>query len=225
MADQSINKKIPRLEILNGIEPLAFITPIKKINEGHDLSAFLTSKAYSDIVKFILQLNYAMLPNYITGSKESLDNNRTWGLDKSTIILSDTVNRLRNLLAEIERIIDSNPPAPGPRRFGNISFRKWAESVEYQSKALLEYYIPANTLRVRSSSGIGPHDELASYLLGSFGSPQRLDYGTGHELSFLAFLGGIWKLGGFEETDLPGDQERGIVTGVIEPYVDKGNVL
>lgn len=36
------------------------------------------------------------------------------------------------------------------------------------------------------------------YLLGSFGSPQRLDYGTGHELSFAAFLCGIWVLGGFQ---------------------------
>lgn len=26
------------------------------------------------------------------------------------------------------------------------------------------------------------------HLLSSFGSPQRLDYGTGHELSFLAYL-------------------------------------
>jgi len=30
--------------------------------------------------------------------------------------------------------------------------------------------------------------EITSYLLGAFGSGQRLDYGTGHELSFAAFL-------------------------------------
>jgi hypothetical protein len=37
-------------------------------------------------------------------------------------------------------------------------------------------------------------------------------YGTGHELSFLAFLGGIWKLNGFPKTD-PGVEERAIVVG------------
>jgi serine/threonine-protein phosphatase 2A activator len=37
--------------------------------------------------------------------------------------------------------------------------------------------------------------ELAPYLAGSFGSAQRLDYGTGHELSFLAFLCALYQLG------------------------------
>ena len=62
-------------------------------------------------------------------------------------------------------------------------------------------------------------DELSAYLLGSFGSAQRLDYGTGHELSFLAFLGGIWRLGGFEKSNDAGVEERGIVLGILEPYV------
>lgn len=217
MANQVCNKNIPRLETLDENELLTFIVPVKKINEGHDVSAFLMSRAYSDIMIFILQLNYAMFPSYQPHSKAGLENIQIWELDKSAIIFSDTVNRLRTLLADIENIIDEIPPDPGPRRFGNISFRKWAESVERRSKALLERHLPAGTLRVRNSSEIGPHDELASYLLGSFGSSQRLDYGTGHELSFLAFLGSIWKLGGFGGSKNPGDEERGIVVGVIEP--------
>ena len=63
-------------------------------------------------------------------------------------------------------------------------------------------------------------DELASYLLGGFGSSQRLDFGTGHELSFLAFLGCLWKLGGFtagDEISDDGRLERSIVLGVFEP--------
>jgi serine/threonine-protein phosphatase 2A activator len=38
------------------------------------------------------------------------------------------------------------------------------------------------------SDGVDANAELKEYLLGSFGSPQRLDYGTGHELSFVAFI-------------------------------------
>lgn len=217
MANQALKKRIPKLETLDANEPFTFVIPVKKINDGHDVPAFLTSRAYSDIITFVLQLNYAMFPNRIPSLKGDSDSIQTWESDKSAIAFSDTVKRLRNLLADVENIIEQNPPDPGPRRFGNISFRKWAGNVESQCKALLECHLPASVLRARSGSEIGPHDELASYLLGSFGSPQRLDYGTGHELSFLAFLGSVWKLGGFSESKNPGDEERGIVIGVIEP--------
>lgn len=224
MAYQVLPKSTPRLETLDGNEPFTFVIPVKKINDGHDVPAFLTSRAYSDIMTFLLQLNYAMFPNRIPSLKGNSDNIQTWELDKSAITFSDTVNRLRNLLADVENIIDKTPPDPGPRRFGNISFRKWAGNVESQCIALLERHLPAGVLRVKSGSEISPYDELASYLLGSFGSPQRLDYGTGHELSFLAFLGSVWKLGGFSGSENPGDEERGIVIGVMEPYVGRRNV-
>jgi serine/threonine-protein phosphatase 2A activator len=54
--------------------------------------------------------------------------------------------------------------------------------------------------------------------MGSFGSAQRLDYGTGHELSFVAFVACLWKLGFFNDAK-QGDMEREIVLNVIEPYV------
>lgn len=223
MTEQEVNNNIPRLETLDENELVTFIVPVKKINDGQDVPAFLTSRAYSNIMTFVLQLNYAMFPSYISSSTAHLGNSQPWQLDESTIVFSNTVNRLRNLLADIEDIIDETPPDPGPRRFGNISFRKWVERVEDESKSLLERHLPTNILRVRVTCEMDPHPELASYLLGSFGSSQRLDYGTGHELSFLAFLGGIWKLGGFGESKSPGDEERGLVVGVIEPYVDRDN--
>ena len=223
MTEQEVNSNIPRLETLNENELVTFISPVKKINDGQDVPAFLTSRAYNDIMTFVLQLNYAMFPSDISSSTAYLGISQTWQLNKCTIVFSNTVNRLRNLLADIEKIIDETPPDPGPRRFGNISFRKWVERVEDRSKVLLERHLPTNILRVRVTSDTDPHHELASYLLGSFGSSQRLDYGTGHELSFLAFLGGIWKLGGFGESKSPGNEERGIVVGVIEPYVAPDN--
>lgn len=36
--------------------------------------------------------------------------------------------------------------------------------------------------------------EITPYFLGGFGSGQRLDYGTGHELSFAAFLSTLFLL-------------------------------
>lgn len=107
-----------------------------------------------------------------------------------------------------------------------MSFRKWYQIVEERVDELLELHVPEQVLRFGASGregdkdAITPKEELKKYLLGSFGSAQRLDYGTGHELSFLAFLGCLWKLGGFDAKPDPwGTEERGIVMGVIEPYV------
>ncbi|PHH67620.1 hypothetical protein CDD83_6493 [Cordyceps sp. RAO-2017] len=102
------------------------------------------------------------------------------------------------------------PTDPGPRRFGNVSFRRW--------HALVEEGLPALLARALGAAALDD-DEVATYFLGAFGSPQRLDYGTGHELSFLAFLGCLWKLGFFRDGRQGGDIEREIVLEVIEPYL------
>jgi serine/threonine-protein phosphatase 2A activator len=43
--------------------------------------------------------------------------------------------------------------------------------------------------------------ELTEYLNKSFGNETRIDYGSGHELSFAAWLAGIAMLGGFNSED------------------------
>lgn len=191
-----------------------FQTPKKQINDGEDVNFFLTSKGYADIMTWLLQLNAAMFP------KKTASSYRTWSLHDEAVALSDPVQKLRSLLRKLDAVIDEAPPDPGPRRFGNVSFRKWFEIVEQRLPVWLDEVIHFEVLSFGKDDGedVSAKDELVAYLLGSFGSAQRLDYGTGHELSFLAFLGGIWKLGGFAETD-PGVEERGIVIGVVEPYL------
>lgn len=223
MSDGDEASEMPFLELLNQTQPHRFISPLKKINEGQDVSAFLVSKAYGDIMTFLLQLNRAMFPSYIEDlSSSSQKRVQTWDLDCQAVEFSKTVQNLRHLLEELNRIIDEVPPDPGPRRFGNASFKKWYQTVEDRTSDLLKLHLPESTLRYPHDSDITAESELSSYFLGSFGSPQRLDYGSGHELSFLAFLGCIWKLGGFsspEEPTPPGNLERGIVLGLIVPYL------
>ncbi|MCJ1258831.1 Serine/threonine-protein phosphatase 2A activator 1 [Lignoscripta atroalba] len=110
------------------------------------------------------------------------------------------------------------PLDTGPRRFGNAAFKVWHDTVKIRVDDLLTDNLPAEILSFQNDSKMVALDELRAYFLGSFGSPQRLDYGTGHELSFLAFLGCIWKLGGFN-TSSSGEEERGIVIGVIDLYL------
>jgi len=208
-----VNKVSRTLEILPLTEPHTFITPVKKINEGQDVSAFLTSKAYRDIGTFVNQLNRAMCPR-------KTENNRfiSFQLD-SPITYSAPIKQLQELLQKISAIVEEVPPDTGPRRFGNVSFRKWFEILEERIEGLLRSCLPQKVQELESKSeDSSVLQELIAYLLGGFGSAQRLDYGTGHELSFIAFIGCLWKLGTFSHViTVDGSLEREIVIGIIEP--------
>lgn len=56
--------------------------------------------------------------------------------------------------------------------------------------------------------------ELAPYLEDSFGNPTRIDYGTGHEAAFVAFLYCLFRLGLVNEDDFPA-----LVTRVFVEYI------
>ncbi|KAL8736727.1 MAG: hypothetical protein Q9166_000093 [cf. Caloplaca sp. 2 TL-2023] len=159
-----------------------------------------------------------MFPSRTRSTYGSGHNIQPWELGSPQVLLSDIVVQLQGLVKDFNAIIDEVPPDPGPRRFGNVSFRRWYEIVEARTPNLLKHHLPANILYSTEKPRVGVDAELQSYLLGALGSPQRLDYGTGHELSFLAFLGCIWKLGGFGVAS-SGNEERGIVLGIIEPYL------
>lgn len=219
-------ENVPRgtLAILDPSIPHTFAIPSKCINEGEDVQTWLTTFAYTEIMTFLLQLNASMFPLKLADSPKI----RSWELESENAVTSPAVLSLRLMVTKLEAMIDEAPPDPGPRRFGNMSFRKWYQIVEKRVDELLELHVPERVLKFGEEERKGveyavtPREELKKYLLGSFGSAQRLDYGTGHELSFLAFLGCIWKLGGFDvKSDPWGTEERGIVLGVIEPYVVK----
>ncbi|EHA47123.1 serine/threonine-protein phosphatase 2A activator 1 [Pyricularia oryzae 70-15] len=230
--------QLPKLEILPRGKGWKFQAPTKKINDGADVSHFLTSKAYRDICVFVLQLNRSLCPRKKSGAPANAGTVFTLASPRDD---PPSVRRLQTLLDKVVAIVDETPPDPGPRRFGNIAFRTWHKHLEDRVDALLAGSIAPEILSfdndgeqpkaddsaegkadehkiISTASAI---DELRAYFLGSFGSSQRLDYGTGHELSFLAFLGGLWKLGAF--TDGPesdhGDIERSIVLGVFEQYL------
>ena len=198
----------PLLAKVKDVQSHHFEQPTKRIHDGADVSFFLTSVAYRDIITFILQLSRAVIPR-----KEEVDGclkTRTWPLNSEDVTYSDSDTKLRTLLTKLINLIDEVPPDTGPRRFGNVSFRKWYKLVEDQVDDLLQECLPEPLLAAR--------EEIGPYLLGSFGSPQRLDYGTGHELSFLAFLACLWKVDYFPQAE-PGIEERGIVLGVFELYL------
>lgn len=197
------------LDRLRGEKPHTFKVPTKHINEGVDLSTFLVSQGYQDILTFLSQLNKSMFPEKLSTETKS---------SKPGKSCSQTVDGIAELLRELDLLIAEAPPDPGPRRFGNKSFRKWFELTETRASELLEQHLPKQVTSFEHTDTVDAIAELEPYLLGSFGSAQRLDYGTGHELSFLAFLAGVWKLGGFTE-QTQHDVERDIVLGAVQPYL------
>jgi serine/threonine-protein phosphatase 2A activator len=201
----------PRLALLPA-GPRKFRIPKKEIDEGEKVEFWLQSKGHSDVMTFLLQLNIAMFPNTAAPLSSKLN--------PESDALPSVVAGLQKILARLTTFIDDAPPDPGPRRFGNISFRHWHTLVEKSVVSLLSDNLPFPVISYPTTedSPATVVNELSAIFLGSFGSSERLDYGTGHELSFLAFMAGIWKLHGFES--IGEDAERLIVLGVFLPYVN-----
>jgi len=97
---------------------------------------------------------------------------------------------------------------PTPQRFGNLAFRDWGRRLEEQAPALLTALLPEEL-----EPSI-PH--LVPYLVTSFGSFGRIDYGSGHELSFALFLLCLCLLRFVEPTE---EEERQLVLRVFFRYL------
>mmetsp|Transcript_9350 Transcript_9350/g.6717 ORF Transcript_9350/g.6717 Transcript_9350/m.6717 type:complete len:136 (+) Transcript_9350:314-721(+) len=80
-------------------------------------------------------------------------------------------------------------------RFGNKAFRIWLDKVIKDHDKLI-----ASFSKVKGFEKAIP--ELKFYLEDCYGSYERIDYGTGHELNFVVFLFCMFKLGVFIEEDL-----------------------
>lgn len=84
---------------------------------------------------------------------------------------SPLAQRVRAQLLEAAQKVAEVPLLQTPQRFGNPAYRDWL----VQIKPIFE----------------SPNVELNYYILNAFGSSQRIDYGTGHELNFLAYWDGL----------------------------------
>ncbi|KAF2857708.1 Phosphotyrosyl phosphatase activator [Piedraia hortae CBS 480.64] len=196
-----------KLERLPGGKDFHFEKPLKKINDAEGLNFFLSSIAHRDLMIWILQLNRSMFPTR-TANRGFVPSELT-----SPPKYSDAVTHVRALLNELSALIEQAPPSTRPRRFGNVAFQDWYKLAEEASVDLLRKHLPGLLGQYTDEETL--IQELSCYLLGSFGSAQRLDYGTGHELSFIAFLASLWKLHVFED-----GEERAIVVGNIQPYLE-----
>ena len=98
-------------------------------------------------------------------------------------------------LEKLIQLVRDTPPIEQPMRFGNKAFRTWLDKVLASSGE--EVSKLSNDPDFANAV-----PEIKVYLEESFGSYERLDYGTGHELNFVVFLFCLFKLGVFVQEDL-----------------------
>jgi serine/threonine-protein phosphatase 2A activator len=80
--------------------------------------------------------------------------------------------------------MSSNPPSTAPQRFGNLAFRSFHSSLMSSLESLHQHLlaeIPESLVSIL-------RPELFNHFSHCFGNETRIDYGTGHELEFLAYL-------------------------------------
>ncbi|XP_053211897.1 serine/threonine-protein phosphatase 2A activator-like [Panonychus citri] len=145
---------------------------VRRILSINDMDHWFKSKGYKDVTAFIRQLN-----DFAKGAHNHLS-------DRSTIKTPCLLGVLQ-LLDNLTNLVDDIKPIQGDKnqRFGNKAFRLWCEEMRKKCSFLFEENFDP-TLK----------GELLPYLQESFGNQLRIDYGTGHELSFIIFLMGIYKL-------------------------------
>ncbi|PWN89825.1 PTPA-domain-containing protein [Acaromyces ingoldii] len=155
---------------------------VKRIESDEDVHRWKASVAHEHIVLFASRLCEAAV-GLPTRAKPPRGEART-----------TPITSIIELLDKLSGWIDDIAPRAGPQRFGNLAFRDWGAKLEAESASLHRRLLPEQL------HGFIP--ELQSYLIGGFGSWIRLDYGSGHELSFVAWLCFLDRLAFFSQPAL-----------------------
>ena len=84
-------------------------------------------------------------------------------------------------LNHLSQLVDENPPVDLDKsRYGNVMFRTWHKKMTEYSATLHKAILPPTLQHMIP--------EIEGYLFDAFGSPVRIDYGSGHELHFFCWL-------------------------------------
>ena len=143
------------------------------VKDEADLKLWLESAAHRYLVTFLETCN-----THIRGKRIS-----------EAPPPSPQIERLLALLDRLTAMLEAHPPIQQPQRFGNKAFRAYHAALVESAEALVRDMLPP----AAAAAAV----ELAPYLTGAFGNPTRLDYGTGHETSFVVLLVCMDRLGLF----------------------------
>ncbi|XP_062097094.1 uncharacterized protein LOC133803147 [Humulus lupulus] len=157
--------------------PFHFQTPSKRIQSPEDIDQFHESFAGKNFLGFVVALSES-----IRGRKIS-----------DPCHQSPITDSIVSILETLIQWVDEIPPAQMASRYGNVSYRVWQERLVENSETLMLRFLPDE---LRSSTV-----EIIPYFTDSFGNSSRIDYGTGHETNFAAWLYCLARLGVIKEED------------------------
>lgn len=154
-----------------------FMPPERAVLSFEDMPVWEKSEAYYEYIGFITAMNDA-----VQGISLNAQCPRT-----------EVTNGLISMLGKLDTWLTETPPIQQPQRFGNKAFRTWYAKLKENALDLLQEALPSRFYRAVP--------EIQAYLTESFGNATRIDYGTGHEMSFCMFLCCLFKIGAFLVTD------------------------
>ncbi|CAB4374766.1 unnamed protein product [Rhizophagus irregularis] len=178
------------LNITNSLE-YECVEPIKKINDQADVNEWVNTEAFRRLMKFIELSNESVINRKIS----------------DPCLVSEFVQRIINMLDTMLSWIDEIPPLPTPQRFGNKAFRTWIARLEENSVKLHQDMLPEHLH--------GTIVELVAYFNGGFGNSTRIDYGSGHELSFVAWICCLSLIGVIKQEDY-----TAVILKIFTKYLD-----
>jgi len=167
-----------------------FTIPVRAIKSLGDVRSFARTKTLASFVSFTKELNAS-----VRGLKLSEE-----------IFISPLLQRLLKALSCLENTVRRCPPTGDLMRYGNVMYRDWHEQMVSSAGDLLGDILP--------KQNHGAIIELLPYFCNSFGNATRIDYGTGHENFFVAFLLCLSQIGVVGVAD-----HEAIVTRVFSKYV------
>eukprot|EP00730_Choanoeca_flexa_P007094 TRINITY_DN12279_c0_g3_i1.p1 TRINITY_DN12279_c0_g3~~TRINITY_DN12279_c0_g3_i1.p1 ORF type:complete len:397 (+),score=72.37 TRINITY_DN12279_c0_g3_i1:112-1302(+) len=143
---------------------MSFILPTKRITDPGHVETFKTSEAYRKLTAFITTIGDVVKSRSMSESCPE----------------SDGIKRMLAALDKLDELVEQTPPSDAKGRFGNPAYREWFGKMTEQSEALM-----VDVLGDNQPPAIV---EVALYFRESFGNKTRIDYGSGHELAFIACL-------------------------------------
>ncbi|ELT93086.1 hypothetical protein CAPTEDRAFT_185148 [Capitella teleta] len=160
------------------VETHEFMIPEKGVKQPTDIAEkWEKSEAYRDLLGFIGAMNNAVK------NKKMRDEYH----------VSEMMEKLVSIMDAMSQWIDEIPPIDQPQRFGNKAYRDWFKRLQENANGLVR-----DALGEKYARAV---DEVSVYLIESVGNSTRIDYGTGHELAFVAFMCCLYKIGALTESD------------------------
>jgi serine/threonine-protein phosphatase 2A activator len=169
--------------------------PRRVLYAKEDLPKWLHSQAYHELYHFVEDLGQ------VCKSKPN----------SSIVESSPAVKKILEIFTKMTKLVETFPPHGDNSRYGNIAFREWfGEVIKLTPDWMTEIlHTKSETIEKWELS------ELSAYFKESFGNNTRIDYGTGHETAFAAWMYCLLKVGVVTKED-----KLALVIQVFSAYLE-----